>query len=297
MFENFGKLFIDKEIKEYTSFGIGGVCDYILFPNSESDLIKAIKLAKEKNIPVSIFGNLSNVLVRDKGIRGLVIILKDGPLNEIKLNECEITAGSGATLKDVADFALKKSLTGLEFSHGIPGSVGGAMVMNAGAYDGEMKDVVKSVRLLTKDFEIIEVSNEDMDFSYRHSRVIPNGEIVLSATFSLKSGNKNEIEEKMNDFDERRASKQPLELKSCGSTFKRPAGYFAGKLIDDSGLRGFRYKNCGVSEKHCGFVVNYGDSTAEDVLHAIDVIRRVVYDKFGVSLETELKVIGEMWWK
>ena len=293
MFNNFGKFFENKKIDEYTSFGIGGICDYILFPNSVEDLIDAIKLARKNNIPVHIFGNLTNVLVLDGGIRGLTIILKDGSLSEIDVAGNLITAGAGATLKAVSEAAYENSLGGMEFSHGIPGSVGGAMVMNAGAYGGEMKNVVKSVKLLTEDLKIIDVDGKDMDFVYRNSRVIKNNEIVLSATFELKPREKSEILNDMNDFDERRSSKQPLDMMSCGSTFKRPEGYFAGKLIDDSGLRGFRYKNCGVSWKHCGFIVNYGDSKAEDVLHAIDVVRKVVYDKFGVSLETELKTVGE----
>lgn len=229
----------------------------------------------------------------DGGIRGLTIILKDGALSDIDIDGNIITAGAGATLKAVSEAAYENDLGGMEFSHGIPGSVSGAMVMNAGAYGGEMKDVVKSVKLLTEDLKIIDVDGCDMDFVYRNSRVIKNNEIVLSASFELKPREKSEILKDMNDFDERRSSKQPLDMMSCGSTFKRPEGYFAGKLIDDSGLRGFRYKNCGVSWKHCGFIVNYGDSKAEDVLHAIDVVRKVVYDKFGVSLETELKTVGE----
>lgn len=293
MFNNFGKFFENKKIDEYTSFGIGGICDYILFPNSVEDLIDAIKLARNNNIPVHIFGNLTNVLVLDGGIRGLTIILKDGSLSEIDVDGNHITAGAGATLKAVSEAAYENSLGGMEFSHGIPGSVGGAMVMNAGAYGGEMKDVVKSVKLLTEDLKIIDVDRKDMDFVYRNSRVIKNNEIVLSATFELESREKSEILNDINDFDERRSSKQPLDMMSCGSTFKRPEGYFAGKLIEDSGLRGFRYKNCGVSWKHCGFIVNYGDSKAEDVLHAIDVVRKVVYDKFEVGLETELKTVGE----
>ena len=293
MFNNFGKFFENKKIDEYTSFGIGGICDYILFPNSVEDLIDAIKLARKNNIPVHIFGNLTNVLVLDGGIRGLTIILKDGSLSEIDVDGNLITAGAGATLKAVSEVAYENSLGGMEFSHGIPGSVGGAMVMNAGAYGGEMRDVVRSVKLLTEDLKIIDVDGKDMAFVYRNSRVIKNNEIVLSATFELESREKSEILNDMNDFDERRSSKQPLDMMSCGSTFKRPEGYFAGKLIEDSGLRGFRYKNCGVSWKHCGFIVNYGDSKAEDVLHAIDVVRKVVYDKFGVSLEAGLKTVGE----
>ncbi len=291
MFEKFGKVLLNEGLYKYTSFGIGGPADILLFPKDENSLIEAIKTAKNEGIPITVLGNCTNVLIRDGGIRGLVIMLKN-TFNEIKVKDNLISAEGGATLKKAAQIAYENSLSNMEFAHGIPGSIGGAMIMNAGAYEGEMKDIVKSVRLLTKDFKIIEVNNEDMDFVYRNSRVLKNEEIVLSATFELKKGDKSLIKEKMEDFDNRRKSKQPLELRSCGSTFKRPQGYFAGKLIDDSGLRGFRYKNCGVSEKHCGFIVNYGDSSAKDILKVIEIVRKVVFDNFGVELERELKVIG-----
>lgn len=291
MFEKFGKVFLNEGLYKYTSFGIGGPADILLFPKDENSLIEAIKIAKNEGIPITVLGNCTNVLIRDGGIRGLVIMLKN-TFNEIKVKDNLISAEGGTTLKKVAQVAYENSLSNMEFAHGIPGSIGGAMIMNAGAYEGEMKDIVKSVRLLTKDFKIIEVNNEDMNFVYRNSRVLKNEEIVLSATFELKEDQKSFIKEKMEDFDHRRKSKQPLELRSCGSTFKRPKGYFAGKLIDDSGLRGFRYKNCGVSEKHCGFIVNYGGSSARDILRVIEIVKKVVFDNFGVELERELKVIG-----
>lgn len=188
---------------------------------------------------------------------------------------------------------MENSLTGLEFAHGIPGSLGGGVVMNAGAYDGEMKNVIKSVRLLDENYEVIEVPCQDMNFSYRHSLVQERDLIVLGATFSLSQGNKDEIREKYEEFDRRRAEKQPLDMPSAGSTFKRPTGYFAGKLIDDSGLRGFTHKGAGISEKHCGFVVNKNKATASDVLETIEIVQKVVHDKFGVNLEREVKIIGD----
>lgn len=192
----------------------------------------------------------------------------------------------------ISEFAMENSLTGVEFAHGIPGSLGGAIVMNAGAYDGEIKNVVKSVRLLDENLDVIEVPGDEMNFSYRHSLVQERDLIVLELP-SLEDGDKNEIREKYEDFDQRRADKQPLDMPSAGSTFKRPTGYFAGKLIDDSGLRGFTHKGAGISEKHCGFVVNKNKATAQDVLETIEIVQKVVHDKFDVTLEREVKIIGD----
>ena len=210
-----------------------------------------------------------------------------------KVSDTEIYAGAGVSLKKVSEFAMENSLTGLEFAHGIPGSLGGGVVMNAGAYDGEMKNVIKSVRLLDENFKVIEVPCSEMNFSYRHSLVQERDLVVLGATFSLSPGNKDDIREKYEEFDKRRADKQPLDLPSAGSTFKRPSGYFAGKLIDDSGLRGFTHNGAGISEKHCGFVVNKNNATAKDVLETIEIVQKVVHDKFGVNLEREVKIIGD----
>lgn len=231
--------------------------------------------------------------MKDRGFDGIIIKLKN-KLNEVKkISDTEIYGGAGASLKKISEFAMENFLTGLEFAHGIPGSLGGGVVMNAGAYDGEMKNVIKSVRLLDENYEVIEVPCQDMNFSYRHSLVQERDLIVLGSTFSLSQGNKDEIREKYEEFDRRRAEKQPLDMPSAGSTFKRPSGYFAGKLIDDSGLRGFTHKGAGISEKHCGFVVNKNKATASDVLETIEIVQKVVHDKFGVNLEREVKIIGD----
>ena len=291
--ENLGDFFYDEPMKNHTSFCVGGPAKLLIKPKDEESLIEILKEIKKNNYNFYILGNCTNIIVRDKGFDGIIIKLKN-KLNEVKnVSDTEIYAGAGASLKKVSEFAMENSLTGLEFAHGIPGSLGGGVVMNAGAYDGEMKNVIKSVRLLDENYEVIEVPCQDMNFSYRHSLVQERDLIVLGATFSLSPGNKDEIREKYEEFDRRRAEKQPLDMPSAGSTFKRPTGYFAGKLIDDSGLRGFTHKGAGISEKHCGFVVNKNKATASDVLETIEIVQKVVHDKFGVNLEREVKIIGD----
>lgn len=291
--ENLGDFFYDEPMKNHTSFCVGGPAKLLIKPKDEESLIEILKEIKKNNYNFYILGNCTNIIVRDKGFDGIIIKLKN-KLNEVKkVSYTEIYAGAGASLKKVSEFAMENSLTGLEFAHGIPGSLGGGVVMNAGAYDGEMKNVIKSVRLLDENYEVIEVPCQDMNFSYRHSPVQERDLIVLGATFSLSPGNKDEIREKYEEFDRRRAEKQPLDMPSAGSTFKRPTGYFAGKLIDDSGLRGFTHKGAGISEKHCGFVVNKNKATASDVLETIEIVQKVVHDKFGVNLEREVKIIGD----
>ena len=291
--ENLGDFFYDEPMENHTSFCVGGPAKLLIKPKDEESLIEILKEIKKNNYNFYILGNCTNIIVRDKGFDGIIIKLKN-KLNEVKkVSDTEIYAGAGASLKKVSEFAMENSLTGLEFAHGIPGSLGGGVVMNAGAYDGEMKNVIKSVRLLDENYEVIEVPCQDMNFSYRHSLVQERDLIVLGATFSLSPGNKDEIREKYEEFDRRRAEKQPLDMPSAGSTFKRPTGYFAGKLIDDSGLRGFTHKGAGISEKHCGFVVNKNKATASDVLETIEIVQKVVHDKFGVNLEREVKIIGD----
>ena len=291
--ENLGDFFYDEPMTKHTSFCVGGPAKLLIKPKDEESLIEILKEIKKNNYNFYILGNCTNIIVRDKGFDGIIIKLKN-KLNEVKkVSDTEIYAGAGASLKKVSEFAMENSLSGLEFAHGIPGSLGGGVVMNAGAYDGEMKNVIKSVRLLDENYEVIEVPCQDMNFSYRHSLVQERDLIVLGATFSLSPGNKDEIREKYEEFDRRRAEKQPLDMPSAGSTFKRPAGYFAGKLIDDSGLRGFTHKGAGISEKHCGFVVNKNKATASDVLETIEIVQKVVHDKFGVNLEREVKIIGD----
>ena len=291
--ENLGDFFYDEPMKNHTSFCVGGPAKLLIKPRDEEALVEILKSIRKNNYKYYILGNCTNIIVRDKGFDGIIIKLKN-KLNDVKkVSNKEIYAGTGASMKKISEFAMENSHTGLEFAHGIPGSLGGAIVMNAGAYDGEIKNVVKSVRLLDENLNVIEVPGDEMNFSYRHSLVQERGLIVLGATFSLEDGDKNKIREKYEDFDQRRADKQPLDMPSAGSTFKRPTGYFAGKLIDDSGLRGFTHKGAGISEKHCGFVVNKNKATAQDVLETIEIVQKVVHDKFGVTLEREVKIIGD----
>lgn len=291
--ENLGEFFYDEPMRNHTSFCLGGPAKLLIKPKDEETLIEILREIKKNNYNFYILGNCTNIIVKDKGFDGIIIKLKNKLKDLKKVSDTEIYAGVGVSLKKVSEFAMENSLTGLEFAHGIPGSLGGGVVMNAGAYDGEMKNVIKSVRLLNENFKVIEVSCQDMNFSYRHSLVQERDLIVLGATFSLSHGNKDDIREKYEEFDKRRAEKQPLDLPSAGSTFKRPSGYFAGKLIDDSGLRGFTHNGAGISEKHCGFVVNKNNATAKDVLETIEIVQKVVHDKFGVNLEREVKIIGD----
>ncbi len=291
--ENLGEFFYDEPMRNHTSFCLGGPAKLLIKPKDEETLIEILREIKKNNYSFYILGNCTNIIVKDKGFDGIIIKLKNKLKDLKKVSDTEIYAGAGVSLKKVSEFAMENSLTGLEFAHGIPGSLGGGVVMNAGAYDGEMKNVIKSVRLLDENFKVIEVSCQDMNFSYRHSLVQERDLVVLGATFSLSNGNKDDIREKYEEFDKRRADKQPLDLPSAGSTFKRPTGYFAGKLIDDSGLRGFTHNGAGISEKHCGFVVNKNNATAKDVLETIEIVQKVVHDKFGVNLEREVKIIGD----
>lgn len=291
--ENLGDFFYNEPMKNHTSFCVGGPAKLLIKPRDEEALLEILKSIRKNNYKYYILGNCTNIIVRDKGFDGIIIKLKN-KLNDVKkVSDKEIYAGTGASMKKISEFAMENSLTGLEFAHGIPGSLGGAIVMNAGAYDGEIKNVVKNVRLLDENLNVIEVPGDEMNFSYRHSLVQERDLIVLGATFSLEDGDKNKIREKYEDFDQRRADKQPLDMPSAGSTFKRPTGYFAGKLIDDSGLRGFTHKGAGISEKHCGFVVNKNKATAQDVLETIEIVQKVVHDKFDVTLEREVKIIGD----
>lgn len=284
-------ILINEPMSKHTTFRIGGNAD--MFVSPEITQVPAImKLAKEYQVPVTIVGNGSNLLVGDKGIRGLVVSFGKAA-ETVTVEKNRITAGAGALLSKIAAEALRNSLTGFEFAAGIPGTIGGALVMNAGAYDGEMKDVLVSAKVLTKEGEVIEVKAEDLDLSYRHSCIPEKEYIVLEATICLQEGNEEAIREKMADFRGRRIDKQPLEYPSAGSTFKRPEGHFAGKLIQDAELRGYTVGGAQVSEKHCGFVINKGGATAADICQLIVDVKEKVYDKFQVELEPEVKMIGE----
>ncbi|MBR4721199.1 MAG: UDP-N-acetylmuramate dehydrogenase [Clostridia bacterium] len=280
----------NEPMKNHTTFKIGGPCDEFCEAESIEDILSALKYAKTKNIPVFVMGNGSNLLVSDKGIRGLVLKISD------KFSKCEFCgntakAQSGILLSTLSKMAQKKSLSGLEFAGGIPGSLGGAIYMNAGAYGGEMKDVIKSVTYL-ENGEIKKIE-KDFGFGYRKSIFTDTDAIILEAEIELKDGDSHEIQAKMEDFKNRRIEKQPLSMPSAGSTFKRPEGYFAGKLIEDAGLKGCFIGGAKVSEKHSGFIVNTGNATAQDVLSLIRHIQKTVEEKFGVELKTEVKIVGD----
>lgn len=284
-------ILVNEPMSKHTTFRIGGNADVFVSPEV-SQVSDLIALAKEYEVPVTVIGNGSNLLVGDKGIRGLVLSFGK-EAEAIHLEGNRMTVAAGTILAKAAAEAARNSLTGLEFAAGIPGSLGGAIVMNAGAYGGEMKDVVISAKVLTPAGEIKELSNEELELSYRHSCIPEKDYIVLEATLELEPGEESAIREKMADFKNRRVEKQPLEYPSAGSTFKRPEGYFAGKLIQDANLRGYQVGGAQVSEKHCGFVINKGNATAADVLQLIQDVKRIVYDTFQVELEPEVKMIGE----
>lgn len=284
-------ILINEPMSKHTTFRIGGNADVFVSPKV-SQVAAILALAKEYEVPVTVIGNGSNLLVGDKGIRGLVLSFGK-EAEEIVLDGTRMTVSAGTILAKAAAEAAKNSLTGMEFAAGIPGTLGGAIVMNAGAYGGEMKDIVVSAKVLTPAGEIVELSKAELDLSYRHSCIPEKQYIVLEATLELTPGDEAAIREMMADFKNRRVEKQPLEYPSAGSTFKRPEGYFAGKLIQDADLRGYTVGGAQVSEKHCGFVINTGEATAADVLHLIEDVKRIVNDKFQVELEPEVKMIGE----
>lgn len=289
---NIGRVKEHYPMKEVTSFEIGGPVDYFIEPETEEELIRTVLRLEEEKIPWMIMGKGTNMVVSDKGIRGAVIRM-GAFFEDIKIEGNRVIAEGGASMRRVAEAARRENLTGLEFAHGIPGAIGGAMTMNAGAYGGEMKDVVESVRVLHRGGTIEVLSNEELHFEYRNSRVYTDNLIVLSATFSLEPGDGALIQEQMDDLWNRRLTKQPLEYPSAGSTFKRPVGYYAGQLIDQAGLRGLRHGDAQVSEKHCGFVINRGNATCQEVVELIRTVQEAVYQKHGVELETEVKVLGE----
>lgn len=289
---NIGRVKEHFPMKEVTSFEIGGPVDYFIEPETEEELIRAVLRLDEEKIPWMIMGKGTNMVVSDKGIRGAVIRM-GAFFEDIKVEGNRVIAEGGASMRRVAEAAQRENLAGLEFAHGIPGGIGGAMTMNAGAYGSEMKDVVESVRVLHRGGTMEVLSNEELHFEYRNSRVYTDNLIVLSATFSLEPGDGERIQEQMDDLWNRRTTKQPLEYPSAGSTFKRPVGYYAGQLIDQAGLRGLRHGDAQVSEKHCGFVINRGNATCREVVELIRTVQEAVYQKHGVELETEVKVLGE----
>lgn len=286
------KVLTEEPMSSHTTFRIGGPADYFVLPENAEELKSVLKLCAEEQMPYFILGNGSNLLVGDQGFRGVVIQLYKN-FDGIEIQGTTVRARAGAMLIRVAKEAARAGLTGLEFASGIPGTVGGAMVMNAGAYGGEMKDVVTSVLVLSKDGEIRTLGNEEMKFRYRGSVIEDEGYIVLETVMELQEGNVEEIQSRIEELSLQRKTKQPIEYPSAGSTFKRPEGYFAGKLIMDAGLRGYQVGGAKVSEKHCGFVINAGGATAADVMQLMKDVSEKVEEKFGVGLEPEVKRIGQ----
>lgn len=291
-----GQVKTDEPMKLHTTFRIGGPAQFYVLPQSEQQLLAVVKLCSRLQVPFFILGNGSNLLVGDHGVEGVVIEIKD-QFSFCRMEEREdfasVKAGAGILLSKLAKEVANHSLTGFEFAAGIPGTLGGAVAMNAGAYGGEIKDHIVCAKVLTRAGEVLVLDKEELELGYRRSVVTKTGHIVLEAEFLFPYGEKETIQERIKDLNNRRREKQPLEYPSAGSTFKRPEGYFAGKLIMDAGLRGFRVGNVMVSEKHCGFVVNAGNGTAAEVRELIDKVSGIVEEKFGVKLEPEVRFIGK----
>lgn len=288
---------IAEPLSEHTTFKMGGNADYFVIPQSIEEIVELIKFCTEKKVPFYILGNGSNVLVGDKGYRGMIIQIGKG-MEKIEFSETtggqtKVLAGAGVSLAKLAKSIANKGLTGFEFASGIPGTLGGAITMNAGAYGGEIKDNILWARVIDKQGQIHLIEKNDLELGYRTSVVQKEGYIVVEAEFSFATGVKEEIEKKMTDLNRQRVEKQPLNYPSAGSTFKRPEGYFAGKLIMDAGLAGYRVGDIMVSTKHCGFVVNVGAGTAKDARQLIEDVSRIVYEKFQVKLEPEVRFLGE----
>ncbi len=281
----------DEPLKNHTYFKIGGPAGILAEPEDTEDLKTVLKLVKKHGIDCFIIGNGTNLLVSDEGFKGAIVKIGD-KFNYFERNENKVTAGAGVLLSTLAKFIAKEGLAGFEFASGIPGCLGGAVYMNAGAYGGEMKQVVKSVKCIDFDGNIREFSNEDMEFTYRHTKITDSEYIVIEAELELEYGDKDEIMSVIKDLNEKRTSKQPLNLPSAGSTFKRPVSGYASKLIEDAGLKGLRYKGAMVSDKHSGFIVNCDNACCNDVLDLMRIVISTVYDKFGIRLEPEIKILG-----
>lgn len=282
---------IDEPLKNYTMTKLGGNADLFVMPSTEEAAVKIVKYAHLHQVPIFLLGNGSNMVIRDGGIRGIVLNLSK--LNEIRIEGITVYAQAGALIKDVSKVAAAHSLTGLEFSCGIPGSIGGAMAMNAGAYGGEINDVIVSCKVITPVGDLLELSKEQLELGYRKSIIAKKGYYVLSSVFELEKGDQATIDATIADLTFKRESKQPLEYPSAGSVFKRPPGHFAGKLIQDSGMQGKGVGGAEVSTKHAGFIINKDNATATDYIDTIHMVQRAVKEKFNVNLETEVKIVGE----
>lgn len=285
------KVKFNEPLKNHTFIKIGGNADILIHPTTIDEITKIVEIANLHQLPLTVIGKGSNVIIKDGGIRGVTISLSH--FDQIKVNEESMIAQSGVDIIDVSRLALEHSLTGLEFACGIPGSTGGALYMNAGAYGGQIADVVERATVITKDGAVLEIPREEMKFGYRNSLFKMDHYIILEAEFGLKKGNKEDIASKMKELTFLRESKQPLEFPSCGSVFKRPEGYFAGKLIQDCNLQGTRIGGAEISMKHAGFIVNVDHATAQDYMDLIQFIQKKVYDTFQVELETEVIFLGE----
>ncbi|MFI8688013.1 UDP-N-acetylmuramate dehydrogenase [Rossellomorea sp. NPDC077527] len=281
----------DEPLRDHLYTKLGGKADFFLTPTTYEEVQNIVKLSNEVDVPFTLLGNGSNLIVKDGGIRGIVLHLVN--FNEIKANDQHIVAQSGAAIIDVSRRALAEKLSGLEFACGIPGTVGGALFMNAGAYGGEISDVLDYCHVVDREGNLVKRTAAELDLDYRHSNISEKGDIVLEATFSLKPGEYEEIKAVMDDLTYKRESKQPLEYPSCGSVFKRPPGYFAGKLIQDSELQGTNFGGAEVSTKHAGFIVNKDNATARDYISLIEHVQKTVKEKFDVELEREVRIIGE----
>jgi UDP-N-acetylmuramate dehydrogenase len=284
---------INYPMKNVTSFHIGGEADFFVRPTSVSDIMEILNIAKDYSYPVFVMGNGSNLLVSDKGIRAIVIQLTDNFNKLTRIDDYTVEVDAGMSMTSLSKYFLEQSLEGFEFACGIPGTLGGAVTMNAGAYDSMMSKVVTEVIALDKDMNLRKISNENMKFSYRNSIISKENMLVLTVRIRLEKGNYYDIKAKIEDYTYRRTSKQPLSAYSAGSTFKRPEGHFAGKLIEDSGLKGLVMNNAAVSTLHSGFIINTGDATCEEVINLITFVKQVVLNKFNVMLEEEVKIIGE----
>lgn len=286
------RVYVDEPMSRHTTFRVGGPADFFVTPKVKEEVRDVIRICKEAGMPYYIIGNGSNLLVSDAGYRGVIVqIYKE--MNEVKVEGDLVKAQAGALLSGIAAKALGAELSGFEFASGIPGTIGGACVMNAGAYGGEMKDVLESVTVLTGKGKIIELGRNELELGYRTSVIAKKGYIVLGAALKLERGDGEKIKTYMDELKEKRVTKQPLEYPSAGSTFKRPEGYFAGKLIEDAGLRGFQVGGAQVSEKHCGFVINRDHAAAADIMELMRQVQIRVKENSGVDLEPEVKRLGD----
>jgi len=293
LFNNeFTNIKYDEPMKNHTSIKVGGKADIYMEPENIDELVKFIGRLKEKDILYYLFGNGTNVLISDEGIRGAVIKIGD-KIADVRVEGNTIIAESGALFSSISKLAAEHSFAGLEFANGIPGSVGGAISMNAGAYGMEVKDVVEKAEILDNELNLRTLSNKQMKFGYRKSIISKESYIVTKVFFNLKAGNINEIRKLMTELNEKRQAKQPIEFPSAGSVFKRPEGYYAGKLIEDAGLKGMAIGGAEISDKHCGFIINKGNATSKDIYNLIVHIQKTIYERYGVKLETEVKLIGK----